>query len=69
MYISLEKRILEITGGKCPYKNRVCDGLCNNCGILASPTPQNKIVKCKNSFNYSYDDLNALEDRCINNEE
>ena len=69
MYISLEERIKEITKGVCPYKRKVCDGLCNNCGILASSTPQNKIVKCKNSFNYSYDDLNALEDRCINNEE
>ena len=68
MYIPLEKRILEITGGKCPYINKVCDGLCNNCGILASPTPQKEIVKSKNNFNYNYDDLNALEDKCIKDE-
>ena len=35
MYVSLEERIKEITKGVCPYKNKVCDGLCNNCGILA----------------------------------
>ena len=48
MYILVEERIKEITKGICPYKHRACDGLCNNCGILAnSENTFTKIIPSK----------------------
>lgn len=66
MYILVEERIKEITKGICPYKHRVCDGLCNNCGILAnSESTFTKIIPSKQACICTYDDLNTLEDRVI----
>ena len=50
MLTDLDVRVLEITQGKCPYRARACDGLCNNCmkkAELTRPTdykPEIKIV-------------------------
>ena len=38
--------------GICPYRHRVCDGLCNNCGLDASPTENySRIVPARNRWN------------------
>ena len=66
MHIPVEERIKEITNGVCPYKCKVCDGLCNNCEILA--TPENtfaKITPSKQGCICTYEDLNTLEDRVL----
>ena len=66
MYIPVAERIKEITQGICPYKRKVCDGLCNNCGILA--TPENtftKIIPSKQGCLCTHEDLNVIEDRIL----
>ena len=66
MYIPVEERIKEITNGVCPYKCKVCDGLCNNCEILAAPENTfAKIIPSKQGCICTYEDLNALEDRVL----
>ena len=70
MYVSIEERIKEITKGVCPYKNKVCDGLCNNCGILATPESTfTKIIPSKQSRICTYEDLNTLENLAMGIEE
>lgn len=68
MYISIEERIKEITKGVCPYKSKVCDGLCNNCGILAKPenTFTKNTTSSKQGYICTYEDLNTLEDMAMN---
>ena len=52
--------------GICLYKPRVCDGLCNNCPLDIAPGE-----KIETGLTYqprlvlSYDELNALENRCL----
>ena len=67
MYVSIEERIKEITKGICPYKHKICDGLCNNCGILTTPenTFAKSIIPSKQSHIYTYEDLNTLEDMAM----
>ena len=66
MYVSIEERIKEITKGVCPYKNKVCDGLCNNCGILAkSENTFTKIIPSKQGCVCTWDDLDALENMAM----
>lgn len=70
MYISIEERIKEITQGICPYKRKICDGLCNNCGILAtSENTLTKIIPSKQGCICTYEDLNTLEDMAMGIEE
>ena len=65
-----DAKIIEATQGKCPYKARVCDGLCNNCpkgAELARPKnykPQCYFVPSKRN-SVSWDELDYLEDRCL----
>ena len=67
MYISIEERIKEITKGVCPYKSKVCDGLCNNCGILVTPenTFTKSIIPSKQGCLCTHEDLNTLEDMAM----
>ena len=56
----------ENNGGKCPYKCRVCDGICNNCPL--DITPGDKIqtgAKYTARTVPSYEELNALENHCL----
>ena len=56
----------ENNSGKCPYKFRVCDGLCNNCplDIQTGGTIQTGIPYTPRIVT-TYEELNALEDRCL----
>lgn len=64
--VLVEALIKEVTNGRCPYRHRVCDGLCNNCGILANyeNTPT-KIIPSSRPCLCDYDDLDAVEDRIV----
>lgn len=52
--------------GKCPYKCRVCDGLCNNCPLNIQPGDK---IKTGTAYNprrvLTYEELNTLENRCL----
>lgn len=70
MLTDLDTRVLEITQGKCPYRARACDGLCNNCMKKAELTrPANYKPEIKTvASNYkplSYEELDFLEGRCL----
>lgn len=65
MYTPIEERIKQITKGVCPYKRKACDGLCNNCGIMASHETTRKTVPAKNGTVITWNDMNSIEDRCI----
>lgn len=71
MYISIEERIKAVTNGKCPYKHKICDGLCNNCGIVsevlypAGNTNISGIVPSKQRYICTYEDLNILENMAM----
>ena len=70
MYIPVEAHIKEITKGVCPYKHKTCDGLCNNCGILAIPENTfTKIIPSKQGHICTYEDLNTLENLAMGIEE
>ena len=70
MLTELDAKVVEITQGKCPYRARACDGLCNNCMKKAELTrpanykPEIKTVT-SNRKTMSWDELDALEDRCL----
>lgn len=56
----------ENNGGKCPYKSRTCDGLCNNCpldiaagDIITAPFAQIRQTAV------TWDELDYLESRCL----
>ena len=70
MYISIEERIKSVTNGKCPYKHKVCDGLCNNCGIVSevlypASNTNMKISPAKQGYICTHEDLNTLEDKAL----
>lgn len=52
--------------GKCLYKPRTCDGLCNNCPLNIQPGD-----KIQTGTAYTprrvptYEEMNALENRCL----
>ena len=69
MYIPVEERIKEITKGICPYKHKVCDGLCNNCGILQTFENTFTITSSKQGHICTYEDLNTLENLAMGIEE
>lgn len=56
----------ENNNGKCPYKYRTCDGLCNNCPLNIQPGD-----KIQTGTTYtprrvlSYEELNTLENCCL----
>ncbi len=60
-------RIKDITKGRCPFKQKSCDGLCNNCGLNASTEPTGGKTAPSKHGHYicTHDDLNILEDRVI----
>lgn len=70
MLTELDAKVVEITQGKCPYRARACDGLCNNCMKKAELTrpanykPENKIV-ITNNRRITWDELDYLEGRCL----
>lgn len=72
MYISIEERIKSVTNGKCPYKHKICDGLCNNCDIVSevlypeSNTNIRGIAPSKQGYICTYEDLNILENMAMN---
>lgn len=60
------KYCAENNGGKCPYKCRVCDGLCNNCPLNIQPGDK---IQTGTAYTprrvLTYEELNALENRCL----
>ena len=70
MYISIEERIKAVTKGVCPYKHKICDGLCNNCSIVSevlypASNTNTKISPAKQGYICTYEDLNILEDKAL----
>ena len=56
----------ENNGGKCPYKPRTCDGLCNNCPLNIAPGDKIETgLKYQPRTNTTYEELNSLENRCL----
>lgn len=45
----------ENNNGICPYKHKVCDGLCNNCGLDAIAEKCDRIVPTRNWWNMNED--------------
>ena len=53
-------------GGQCLYKFRKCNGLCNNCPLDIQPGDRIETgVQYQPRRVLSYEELNALEDRCL----
>jgi len=48
--------------GICPYIHKVCDGLCNNCGLDAIAEKCDRIVPARNWWNMSRNWWNMNED-------
>lgn len=45
----------ENNNGICPYIHKVCDGLCNNCGLDAIAEKCDRIVPARNWWNMNED--------------
>lgn len=52
---------MENNNGICPYVHKVCDGLCNNCGLNAAAENCNNTIAPAHNSNNTEIFFNALE--------